>query len=131
MDVATIDNEYAQLEQETQSTAQAIQTLAEKLQGPAQANNPDAKEWLADLKAIADQVQQEQQQTHSLLQALHGFTANSLQQSSAPQQGAGFAPGGPGGLLGGFMGGGFGRAMQMGAGFSVGNMLLNSIFRNI
>jgi hypothetical protein len=36
---------------------------------------------------------------------------------------------GGGGMMGGYMGGGFARAMEMGAGMSIGASLVNSIFR--
>ncbi len=36
--------------------------------------------------------------------------------------------GGRGGMFGGLLGGGFGRAMEMGAGIGLGDQLINSIF---
>jgi hypothetical protein len=141
VDVDTVDREYGQLEQESQQLAQTIQGLATKLQAAGEAGDAQAKEWVLDLKGIALQIQQEQLQVQALLQALHGFTVNSLQQAApapapaaaevapvqavAPQQQGG-------GMLSRFMGGGFGQAMTqgvgMGAGFGIANSVIDSIF---
>ena len=132
MDVETIDREYNQLEDEARQTAEALQALAAKLQAASAAGDKDASAWLADLKAITDQVQQEHLQMNALLQALHGFVKNTAQQQQQPQgmrQQVGMGLGG--GMMGGFMGGGFGRAMEAGAGFSLANMLIGSIFRGL
>jgi hypothetical protein len=95
-----------------------------------------------DLKEIALAVQSQQQQTMNLLQAIHGFVANQNQVYSQvyPQQvqggypQPGFVPGrGPmpaqsTGGLGGFLQSGFGRAMEMGLGFGLGDDLMRKIF---
>lgn len=122
MDVATIDSEYQQLEQETEQSGTALQTLAEKLQAAAAAGDTKATEWLSDLKAIALQVQQEQSQMQTLLQAIHQFARDNVQQTPVQQ------PGGRPFGASGFLGGGFGRAMEAGAGFGISNMLINSLF---
>lgn len=122
MDVATIDREYQQLEQEAEQSGTALKTLADKLQAGVSAGDAQATEWLGDLKAIALQVQQEQTQMQTLLEAIHQFAREDSQQ--APVQQSGGRPfGGTG-----FLGGGFGRAMEMGAGFGISNMLINSLF---
>jgi hypothetical protein len=139
VDVETIDREYDQLQQQAQQTAGALTTLAGKMQAAANAGNTDAREWLLDLKEVALQIRDEQGQVASLLQALHGFVANQLQQPQY-QQGqyppAGqypppqYPPGqyaGGGGMLSRFLGGGFGRAIAMGAGFGLGDDIINSI----
>jgi uncharacterized phage infection (PIP) family protein YhgE len=152
MDVQTIDNQYQQLQGQAQQTVQELKDLAGKLQASAQSGNQDAREWLLDLKSIALAIQAEQNQVANLLQALHGFVANQSQQQSSvpqtqqpwgqpqyPQQG--YPQGYPqqgypqqgypqqqGGLLGGFMNSGFGRAIAMGAGFGIGDDIINSIF---
>jgi uncharacterized phage infection (PIP) family protein YhgE len=135
MDTATIDQAYGQLQAEFQDVAKSVQELAGKLQAASQAGNTDAKEWLLDLKQIALDVKDEQVQVNEVLQAIHGFVANSNQQlQQAPQQGGGGMfggggmGGGRGGMFGGFLGGGFGRAMEMGAGIGLGEDLINSIF---
>jgi hypothetical protein len=144
----TIDAEYSKLEQEVQSTGQAIEDLAQKLQTAAASGDQNAREWLLDLKSIALSVQADHVQMQSLMQAVHDFTVNHL---SDPAAGAGYGTGQPtypptyapqpsyqmqqpvgagmgGGLLGRFMGGGFGRAIATGAGFGLGDDLINRIF---
>ena len=152
MDVQTIDNQYQQLQSQAQQTVQELKDLAAKLQTASQSGNQDAREWLLDLKEVALAIQAEQNQVANLLQALHVFVANQSQQmSSVPQtqppqmqqpwgapQPQGYPPqpypqqqGYPqqgGGLLGGFMNSGFGRAIAMGAGFGIGDDIINSIF---
>jgi len=155
MDVATIDQQYQQLQAQAQQTAQALTALAGKLQDATKGGNQDAREWQLDLREIALTMQAEQNQVSALLTALHGFVANQSQQLTVPpagspwggntqpapqpayppqgypqqgypQQGGGF--GGGGGMLGGFLNSGFGRAIEMGAGFGLGSDLINKIF---
>ena len=156
MDVNTIDQQYQQLATQAQDTIGELKGLAGKLQTAAQAGNTDAREWLLDLKSVALAIQAEQNQVGLLLQALHGFVANQGAQFAAPQppaappaspwgqgaqpvapqqqaypqqQGFGQSPmGGGGGLLGNFLNSGFGRAIEMGAGFGIGSDLINAIF---
>ena len=146
MDIQTIDNQYQQLQAQAQQTVQELKDLATKLQTSSQSGNQDAREWLLDLKEIALAIQAEQNQVGNLLQALHGFVANQPQMSSVPQtqqpwgapQPQGYPQQQPyppqqgypqqGGLLGGFMNSGFGRAIAMGAGFGIGDDIINSIF---
>lgn len=152
MDVETIDQQYQQLQSQAQETIQEIRDLAGKLSDAAKAGNQDAKEWLLDLKSVALAIQAEQNQVGLLLQALHGFAANQGQAlAQVPQQGPwGGSPqpgmgqgmggayqggygapgmgGGMGGMLGGLLNSGFGRAMEMGLGFGLGDDLINKIF---
>ena len=145
MDVNTIDTQYQQLQSRAQATIGEVQALAGKLQAAAQAGNQDAREWLLDLKSVTLSIQAEQNQVALLLQALHGFVAN--QAPPAPQQlqpspwgqqpppaPAGMPgygqpqPGGMGGMLGGFLNSGFGRAMEMGGGFGIADDLIKKMF---
>ena len=85
-------------------------------------------------------IQSQQQQTSNLLQAIHRFMTNQnhaystqpgYQQPGYP--GAGFRqPGAPmqprQGGLGGFLQSGFGRAMEMGLGFGLGDDLIKKLF---
>jgi hypothetical protein len=145
MDIQTIDNQYRQMQDQSQQTVQELRSLAMKLQGAAQAGNQDAREWLLDLKSVALAIQSEQNQVANLLQALHNFVENQnqmqqqgpwgsqqqpMQQQPYPQQNYGGYPQQQqgGGLLGQFMNSGFGRAITMGAGFGIGDDLINSIF---
>ena len=155
MDVQTIDQQYSQLQGQSQQTVQALQTLGAKLQTAAQGGDQQAREWLLDLRELALAFRSEQDQVGNLLSALHGFVANQQQmQMQAPPpspagqspwgQSPGYAPQQPayapqqapyasqpqasGGMLGSFLNSGFGRAIEMGAGFGIGDDLINKIF---
>lgn len=149
MDIQTIDQQYTQLQTQAQQTAGELSKLADKLRTAAQSGNQDAREWMLDLKEIALAMQAEQNQVAGLLQALHGFVANQVPPTAPPAQ----SPWGPqsqstgypqrpaypqqpypqqrsgGGMLGNFLNSGFGRAIEMGAGFGLGDDLINGIFR--
>jgi len=149
MDIQTIDSQYAQLQNQAQQTVGELQTLAQKLQAASQAGNQDAREWFLDLKSVALAIQAEQNQVSNLLGALHNFAAAQIQQApqqlpqSVPQAGWGnqpqypqqpypqqgyYPPQGGGGLLGEIFNSGFGRAIVTGAGFGIGDDLINKIF---
>lgn len=153
MDVQTIDQQYQQLQGQSQQTIQALQALGGKLQAAAQGGDQQAREWFLDLRELAIAFKSEQDQMSTLLQAIHGFVANQAQsQGYAPpaQQGGGWAQGpsfaqpqqpaypqaqpgfapqpAQGGMLGGFLNSGFGRAIEMGAGFGIGDEIINKIF---
>jgi hypothetical protein len=151
VDPETVDQNYAQLQQQGQQTAALIQTLAGKLQAAAAAGDSNAREWMLDLKEITLGVQQEEGQVSLLLQSIHSMVDNHVQaapqyqqpeyqqpqyqgqpQYQQPQyqgqyqQGAGAMGGG--GTLQRFLGGGFGRAIVTGAGFGIGDDIINKIF---
>ncbi|OYV36132.1 MAG: hypothetical protein B7Z81_07720 [Acidocella sp. 20-61-6] len=153
MDIQTIDSQYNQLQSQAGQTVQELKDLATKLQSAAQAGNQDAREWLLDLKSIALAIQAEQNQVSNLLQSLHNYVENQAQsvqqmpqqqpwgnppqpypqqgypQQGYPQQGYGGYPQQQGGgMLGGLLNSGFGRAIMTGAGFGIGDDLINKIF---
>ena len=146
MDPETVDQNYAQLQQQSAQTSQLIQTLAGKLQAAATAGDTNAREWLLDLKEVTLGVQQEENQTSLLLESIHNMVDNHVQQQQQPvapvqpqyqqpqyQQpmggmGGAMMGGGGGGMLGRFLGGGMGRAIMTGAGFGIGDDLINHIF---
>jgi hypothetical protein len=140
MDIQTIDQNYNQLQQQSQQTVQLITALAQKLQTAANNGDQNAREWLLDLKEVTMGFQLEQNQVTLLLQSIHNFVANQAQQpqyqqpqyQQAPpqyqqpvyqepqyQQGGGFSR---------FMHGSFGQAITTGAGFAIGDDIINSIF---
>jgi hypothetical protein len=152
MDTDTIDQEYEKLQAEFADVAKTVQSLAEKLQAAGKAGDPNATEWLSDLKQVAQDIDDEQTQAKVVLLAVHSFIAgvaqaqpaapdaehppllapgHELPQQPEPQQVGYRQPGGlfGGGMMGGYMGGGFARAMEMGAGMGLGQSLINSIFR--
>ncbi len=162
MDVQSIDAAYGQLQTQAETTVQELKALAGKLQAASQAGNPDAREWLLDLREIALAIQAEQNQVSNLLQQLHGYVENQAravsqlpasvpqslpqaawqpqpQSPAYPPQGypqQGYPPQGypqlgypqGGGMLGGLFNSGFGRAILTGAGFGIGDDLINKIF---
>ena len=133
MDPETVDQNYAQLQQQAQQTAAQIQALARKLQSAAAAGDPNAREWMLDLKEITLGVQQEQGQVSILLQSIHSMVNNHVQTMAQPQyqqqgyqQQPQYQQGG--GMLQQFLSGGFGRAIVTGAGFGIGDDIINKIF---
>lgn len=149
MDTQTIDQEYQQLQNQAQQTIGKMQTLADKLRAANLAGNQDAREWMLDLKEITLAIQAEQNQVSALLQALHGFVMRQAEQAPAapqtvPNAWAGPPPsppsgapgsyyaqqpgGGFGGMFGNFMNSGFGRAAVAGAGFGIGDTVINRLF---
>lgn len=140
MDIQTIDQQYQQLQGEAQQVGQQLQALAAKLQAAGQGGNQDAREWLLDLREVALGIQAEQQQMTQVLQAIHAMWQNQQTQlQSRPvaaqpgymPQGMGAMPQQQGGIMGaldGFLNSGFGRAIEMGAGFGLGDDLINKIF---
>jgi hypothetical protein len=162
VDPQTVDQNYAQLQQQGQQTASLLQTLAGKLQAAAAAGDTNAREWMLDLKEIALGVQQEEGQVSLLLQSIHSMVDNHVQSIGQPgyqqqqgyqqpgyqqqgyqqpgyqqgyqqqpgyqQQGGMGGMGGGGGMLQSFLGGGFGRAIVTGAGFGIGDDIINKIF---
>ena len=140
MDIATVEQQYNQLQQEGQSVTQGIQGLAGKLKTAADGGSTDAREWLLDLKELALNIQTEQQQVMVLMQAMHQAVQNDMQQYTQSQpwqpgypqasQAAGYPQTQPqqGGFLSSLEHSGFGQALMMGAGFGIGDDLINSIF---
>src|SRR6204780_1827055 len=84
VDPETIDQNYAQLQQQGQQTAALIQTLAGKLQAAAAAGDSNAREWMLDLKEITLGVQQEEGQVSLLLQSIHSMVDNHVQSTGQP-----------------------------------------------
>jgi hypothetical protein len=130
----TIDAEYEKLRQQASQVGDAISGLSQKMQAAAAGGDSNAQAWLLDLKSLALQVQQEQLQVQALLQAMHDFTVSHLsgpqyagQPAYAPQPAYAFQQPGTGGVLSRFLGGGFGRAIAMGAGFGLGDDIINRI----
>jgi len=136
VDPETVDQNYAQLQQQGQQTAALIQTLAGKLQTAATAGDSNAREWMLDLREITLGVQQEEGQMSLLLQSIHSMVDNHVQAAPQPQyqqqqyQQQPQYQQGPGGMgtLQRFLGGGFGRAIVTGAGFGIGDDIINKIF---
>ena len=154
MDAATIDKEFEQLQAEFQDVATTVQGLAAKMQAAEKAGDANATEWLADLKKVAQDIDDEQTQVKSLLLAIHDFVGNAAQahaEEKPPLVAPGHEPaadesaqqqppqhhgilggmlGGMGaGMGGGYYGGSFGQAMAAGMAMNLGANLVSSIFR--
>jgi hypothetical protein len=136
VDIQTIDQNYQQLQQQSQQTVAAITTLAQKLQAAANNGDQQAREWLLDLKEITLGFQQEQNQVSLLLQSIHNYVASQPQQPVYQQQQPGYQqppvyyqqqPYGRG-YGGGFMNSGFGQAIATGAGFAIGEEIIDDLF---
>lgn len=138
MDPDIVDQNFAQLQQQSQQTAQLLQALAVKLQTAAAGGDSNAREWGLDLKEIALAIRDEEFRTGELLTSIHAMVDNHVQQASQPSaqpyagQPAGYMSGfsgaGGGGMLQRFLGGGFGRAIATGAGFGIGDQIIQDIF---
>jgi hypothetical protein len=143
VDIQTIDEHYEELRQQSQQTVRLISSLAQKLQAAANEGDQQAREWLLDLKEITLGFQQEQNQVTLLLQAIHNFVESQQGQQQPPvyqqpypqpypqppvyQQPMYYQSGGWGGG-GGFMGSSFGQAIAAGAGFAIGEDIIEDIF---
>lgn len=132
-----MEQQYQQLQTEAQGVSQALQALASKMQQGSD-KNPDAREWLLDLKQLALNIQQEQMQVMAVMQAMHQAMQNDMMTMQNP--GGQWQPGYPqtpqqgypqqqgGGFLSSLEHSGFGQALMMGAGFGIGDDIINSIF---
>ena len=147
MHTEALDQQYADLQQRSQQTAALFQVLAAKLTAAATAGDQNAREWQLDLREIALAVRDEENATSTLLQGIHtqsdaqttvaatpadtlppvvnsdsaGEFPTPYQPDPAPHSGAWQR----------FLGSSFGQAIATGAGFSVGDDLVNSIFRRL
>jgi hypothetical protein len=150
MDTSIIDQEYQKLQSATEGVEQTINDLALKLKQARDAGNENAKEWILDLKEIAVAVQSEQNQMVSFLQTLHSNlpqtqdvssnqqNAYMYQNQQMPQQQSEYqqqqqqqqqqqAPQKKKGFFSSLLGSSFGSAIEMGAGFGIGDDLINNI----
>ena len=119
MDVQTIEAQFQQVQARGQQTAQALEALGSKLQVAAQAGDGQAREWSLDLREAALSFKAGQDQMAALLQALHAGLAGAAQAPAAPS--------GVGEFLGSLLNSNFGRALESGAGFSIGSNIVNRI----
>jgi hypothetical protein len=150
MDLATVEQAYHQLQQEDQGVMEALQTLVSKLKTAADGGNQDAREWLLDLKKLALNIQNEQQQVMVVMQTMHRAVQNDVAamqpgsggrrwqpgypqtprvgqpQGYSQQQGGGLHP--AQGFLNSLEHSEFGQMLKLGAGFGIGDALINRLF---
>jgi hypothetical protein len=152
VDSETVDRQFSALQQQAQQTTTLIQTLAGKLSTAAATGDPNAREWGLDLKEVALAIRDEQSTTMELLQAIHALVDNHVattepasppsypppaQYAQPPQYQPQYQgqyqpqyqqPAQSGGALHRFLGGRFGQAIVTGAGFGIGDDIVNTIF---
>ncbi len=156
MDTDTIDRRFDDLHRQGQQTSSLIQAMASKL-AAASETDPNAREWALDLREIALAVRDEQSATTDLLQSIHALVDDHVRESSAsqvqqaapvepmtyappppqpqyaaayqaPPQYQQYQPAQGGGVLQRFLGGRFGQAIVSGAGFGIGDDIVNEVF---
>jgi hypothetical protein len=131
MDAADVDREYERLEQQARRTADVIKALADKLSARAAQGDENAREWGLDLREVALAVKDEEQQMKALLNALDQHAdaqARQFGNTRPAYQPVYYDNGYRGGYGGGFFGGGFGQALAMGAGFGLGEEIIDDLF---
>ncbi|MCE5419361.1 MULTISPECIES: hypothetical protein [Acidithiobacillus] len=69
MDYQVLDQQYNQLQQQTQNNIQALQQVAQRVQAVVP-DNTTARELILDLRNLAMNLQQQQQSTAMMLQQL-------------------------------------------------------------
>jgi hypothetical protein len=140
VDINIIDQNFSQLQAQGQRTVASIQSLAQKLQAAAAAGDQQAREWLLDLKGAALEFQQEQNQVNLLHQSVRNYAADMesrVRQAQTPPANSYQQPGyqqpvyqqptyqrGPGGGLLQT----FGTMAAAGAGFAIGEEIIDDIF---
>ena len=156
MDTDTVDRQFSALQQQAQQTASLIANLGAKLSTAAAGGDANAREWGLDLKEIALAIRDEESTTTELLQAIHALIDNHVN-AATPQPPQSYQqpaqsyqqpvpsyqqpmpgyqqpvqgyqqPMQGGGTLQRFLGGRFGQAIVTGAGFGIGDDIVNSIF---
>jgi DNA repair exonuclease SbcCD ATPase subunit len=129
MDPQSIDQSYNQLQQEFNEVASNLQTLASKMQAAAKDGDQHAQEWLLDLKGLALNLKSEQMQVQNLLSQIRQYVDVQHQQyQQIPDYQQQYVQRGGNRGLGGFLNSGFGQALTWGAGFAVGDDLINDLF---
>nr|WP_230844477.1 hypothetical protein [Acetobacter pasteurianus] len=130
MDIQAIDQTYNQFQAQAQQSATALQTLCAKMQTAADGGDMQAREWLLDLKELALSLRDEQSQVINLLQALHTALATQVQQNVAPPQPSALSTVKPEveNVLNDVINSGFAHSLASGAGFGIGNTLINKLF---
>ncbi len=132
MNLDVVQQNQMQLQQEVQGVIQSVQNLAAKMKRAADSGDSNAREWLLDLREVALNIQSEQQHLNSFVMSLVQAAQNSTAQNGfgAPNQAGSNWQGTQqsGGVLGSFLNSGFGRALEMGVGFGIGDSIINDIF---
>jgi anti-sigma factor RsiW len=118
MDTPDVDREYDRLEQSARQTANHIKALSQKLREVAAALRDEEQQMRALLNALDQQAEARAREM--------AYQANQANQAAYRQPV--YYGGGYGGYGGGFFGGGFGQALAMGAGFGLGEEIIDDLF---
>lgn len=128
MDYNTANNQLAQVQQQSQTVMQNLQALGQKMVSAA----PDpttGREWAMDIKELALAIQHQNQNVALLLNQMADYIRN-LEQQLATHPNPGLQPQGWSNSMG--SGGGFlgnvTSGLGLGAGFAVGEDLVNGLF---
>ncbi|HVC11164.1 MAG TPA: hypothetical protein VNE59_05985 [Burkholderiales bacterium] len=126
MDFASAENQVMQVQQQSQTVVQNIQTLAQKLKSAAP-DEATGREWALDLREIAMTVQSQNQMLATLVSQMGQYIQTleaQLQTHPNPTvQPRGWASSGSGGFLGNLTAG-----LGMGAGFGLAEDAISGIF---
>ncbi len=126
MDFSSAQNQVMQVEQQSQTLVENIQTLAQKLKGAAP-DEATGREWSVDLREIAMTVQNQNQMLAMLVSQMGQYIQTleaQLQTHPNPTvQPRGWASSGSGGFLSNLTAG-----LGMGAGFGLAEDAINGIF---
>ena len=124
MDISQAQQQLSQVQQQAQGTTEKIQALAQKLR--SQAPDPNlGREWAMDLREIAMNIQQQNQNTMMMLQQM-GQYIQTLESELRTHPSPSVQPrgwGGGGGFLSNLTAG-----LGMGAGFAVADDVVNDLF---
>ncbi|HMA31878.1 MAG TPA: hypothetical protein VKT00_08705 [Casimicrobiaceae bacterium] len=126
MDYSSAQNQVMQVEQQSQTLIEHIQTVAQKLKAAAP-GDATGREWAMDLREIAISVQSENQMLATLVtqmgQYIQTLEAQLQTHPNPTVQPRGWASSGGGGFLGSLTAG-----LGMGAGFGLAEDAINGIF---
>ncbi len=126
MDFASAENQVMQVQQQSQTVVQNIQTLAQKLKSAAP-DEATGREWALDLREIAMTVQSQNQMLATLVSQMGQYIQTleaQLQTHPNPTvQPRGWASSGSGGFLSNLTAG-----LGMGAGFGLAEDAISGIF---
>ncbi|HQU15828.1 MAG: hypothetical protein B7Z66_03335 [Chromatiales bacterium 21-64-14] len=129
MDYASAENQIVQVEQQSQTALQNMQTLAQKLRAAAP-DETTGREWAMDLREIAMSVQQQNQavvtmvnQMAEYIRTLEGQLQSHPNPTVQPRGWASQSPMSGGGFWGNVTSG-----LGMGAGFAVASDVVGDLF---
>lgn len=129
MDYASAENQIVQVEQQSQTTLQNMQALAQKLRSAAP-DETTGREWAMDLREIAMSVQQQNQSVvtmvNQMAEYIHTLEGQLQSHPNPTVQPRGWAGGSA--MSGGGFWGNVTSGLGMGAGFAVASDVVGDLF---